>query len=1182
MKQAKRIVSLLLAVMLCITTLGIAVFPASAKEDSGIPAIWSEAGLVPAEGESYLDLTQEDAIRDGVIFLAPDWSKYACNEAGEKLGRLPDINEQFYATMPTTGITYKLTYAVTAGNFNNTNASLFGTVVMFPGTYTGGTQYIGSGFDSRTDYVNGEFVYSTKTGSNAFGLAFNNSRSKITSSIPHIRLLGPYAGVQAGDTETGAYLRDGQYEANVSGTYIYPMNKAFLNGAATTIDGIEGTNKFAVVCRYANANYFVKQTNYLTVNINNCYVHDAGGRAVFQLYGVDGTVGQDNSKNIVKGSMRVNINGSFLRWEEDVTYGPGAFNCDAIHIKNTVYEKLNGADAKVSDSLRKGFRIAPATSANNPGTHKVSYTLENSFIHSPYGPVFNLYGAGTDALSTRGGIDVVIRNNKIVDSGIASARSTNSIFAYNDGSATDSASSGTITYTAATRKAHAEMMSMTVTGNRFYNNTGTEYSGTMGNTLYGPGTSYIMRKLDVSGNYFYGYDYDGAIYGAFHTSAEFGRNVYLSADGETVYALSPYRGTASEVMLFDMKHKASDFNITAVAGTANVTKAKWTKGVACAITQTATLPYAAGMDVEYMNAMLAFAGKNVTVTGVFSDEEREEPVTEFAPESTYYATLGYDDGNPFTAALTLTTGADTGAALPVATADGVPYATLAQALTAVKAGGTIRLMRDLSAEHIALDPAVTLDLNGHTLTADYFVGFATSTVFGGRLHAPRDKVALDNTNGGYLPVYDGEGYRFITVTMREEKRNETGETCFYFSPRLTEAHDELAEGATPAALSIVVRLSWTKAENYVAKQDFIYMDEMVKTVVESYGAQPEYPDYYTKAFYANFVGSEAQQAEDLRIHAAIVSETGTEIIGEGLDFFPEQESAPDEPVSLDGKKVIFIGNSFTYYGKCVLEKTQSKLTQAERIHDRGYFYQICKNNGMEVDVTNWTWGGHSLTDTFGGSCAADRGCDGVDHASYLTDRYYDYVVIQEGSGSDEAATLAIVENIMALFREANPAVKFVYIVHHRMHMKQTNMLALAPQFAEQGLIVVDWGELVSDLISGETVVEGSSFVYDQNTFIVSKSASDGYHENMLSGYITAMMTFCTLTGIKAEGQDYRFAYDTAVSSAFDAGSYKDTYYSYGNTTTHFSSVLSSEYDMRAIQRLMDEYIAAKDYLNYGK
>ena len=48
---------------------------------------------------------------------------------------------------------------------------------------------------------------------------------------------------------------------------------------------------------------------------------------------------------------------------------------------------------------------------------------------------------------------------------------------------------------------------------------------------------------------------------------------------------------------------------------------------------------------------------------------------------------------------------------------------------------------------------------------------------------------------------------------------------------------------------------------------------------------------------------------------------------------------------LDGKKIIFIGDSFVYYGQVVLNGS------ASRYNDKGYFYQLCKSMGAEVITT---------------------------------------------------------------------------------------------------------------------------------------------------------------------------------------------------------------------------------------
>jgi len=224
-----------------------------------------------------------------------------------------------------------------------------------------------------------------------------------------------------------------------------------------------------------------------------------------------------------------------------------------------------------------------------------------------------------------------------------------------------------------------------------------------------------------------------------------------------------------------------------------------------------------------------------------------------------------------------------------ATVNGKTYGTLEEALENAAKGDTVELNKDVTAEHITVNPEVTVDLNGNTLEVGYMIGFNTSAIvdkseFGdGRLKVAKDKVALDKKNGGYLPVYDGEGYRFITVETVEMKavNDETGETYYYFSPTLSAAHAELLKGATHSGVEIVVRLSWSKPDNYFAIQDFTYMDDMVETVIDSYD---EARERYGKVFMATFEGSEAGEAQDLMISAVIKSETGAELATGGISF----------------------------------------------------------------------------------------------------------------------------------------------------------------------------------------------------------------------------------------------------------------------------------------------------------
>lgn len=286
-----------------------------------------------------------------------------------------------------------------------------------------------------------------------------------------------------------------------------------------------------------------------------------------------------------------------------------------------------------------------------------------------------------------------------------------------------------------------------------------------------------------------------------------------------------------------------------------------------------------------------------------------------------------------------------------------------------------------------------------------------------------------------------------------------------------------------------------------------------------------------------------------------------------------------EPVfskeALQGKKVIFFGNSFTYYGNCVQTKGQSVWWQSERVDDNGYFYQICRANGVDVSVTNFTFGGHTLKDIYSGDCQADRGHNGLNHLDHLTDRNYDYVVMQNGSKSADAGEiLNECKPIMELFLKENPNTRFVFLVHHAVHSSNYAWRSTIKQLDEAGITVVDWGALVNDVLSGTTAVPGAVETYNKNSFIVNQSESDGFHPNLLTGYITAQMLYCALTGEKAVGQDYTCCMDQGVFTLFRA-----KYYTY-DRNTNFENIFASAADMNGLQQLMDQYLEEKGYRNY--
>ena len=284
---------------------------------------------------------------------------------------------------------------------------------------------------------------------------------------------------------------------------------------------------------------------------------------------------------------------------------------------------------------------------------------------------------------------------------------------------------------------------------------------------------------------------------------------------------------------------------------------------------------------------------------------------------------------------------------------------------------------------------------------------------------------------------------------------------------------------------------------------------------------------------------------------------------------PTTEPTQEEHI-LNNKKVIILGNSYVYYGKTVLPKSNSAPFLKQRANDQGYFYQLCKEMGAEVSVTNWTFGGHGVKRLFADSCSY---CS-VDHRLYLDDRYYDYVVVSPGAEYNFESTM---ETVMAFFTEANPDVKFVILGNHAAlgYSNYENMEYIWDTYAafeDQGVIIADWGGLFDSIITGKYTVPGATQTYTKNTFIVSK---DGFHPNMLTGYLEAMVLYCAITGESAVGLPYSFWSDADRDPEFNPTVFLEAYYT--NGSTNFVNVFQSAADMNGLQQLVDQHLAAKPY-----
>ena len=314
-------------------------------------------------------------------------------------------------------------------------------------------------------------------------------------------------------------------------------------------------------------------------------------------------------------------------------------------------------------------------------------------------------------------------------------------------------------------------------------------------------------------------------------------------------------------------------------------------------------------------------------------------------------------------------------------------------------------------------------------------------------------------------------------------------------------------------------------------------------------------------------------SESLGCKVDWIDETQTVVITSPGGKKEEVKSTKVKDV-LDGKKVLFAGNSYVYYGNCVLPKDRMAYTWADRSEDKGYFYQLCKENGAEVKVRNWCFSGHNIYNIFDGPCDNKIECKGVMHEDHIEDKYFDYIIISPHSSESEQKKLAeTCDYLMNLFTQYNPNVKFVLLGNHSVHGISNTGAVLQgtldyyKTLEAKGWIIADWGSIIKDILNGGGYVDGSMTVFNKASFI----NKDGHHENVLCGYLTALTALCAITGEKAEGQPYDFCDNKSLGSRFDLEAMKKQYY--GDMETNFVEIFRSKDDMKALQKLVDNYFA---------
>ena len=264
----------------------------------------------------------------------------------------------------------------------------------------------------------------------------------------------------------------------------------------------------------------------------------------------------------------------------------------------------------------------------------------------------------------------------------------------------------------------------------------------------------------------------------------------------------------------------------------------------------------------------------------------------------------------------------------------------------------------------------------------------------------------------------------------------------------------------------------------------------------------------------------------------------------------------NKTVSFDKKRVAFIGNSFTFFGKCVNVNTFDG-------EDDGYFYQLVRSLGENVTVTNFTWGGASFLHK--GDGFAERSLyeklKELHPAYYnnpqglpLDDFYRQDAVILQQSGDRIEQTYDDAKLIMDLFL---PEARFgFYITTYDAFHEFEPSFEAASKIRNAGGVYIPLGHLINDIIKGK-LSDSLALEYDKNSFIVCRE-HDKFHPNTLTGYLTALCVYCAFSGNNAKDVDSSFVEKMGKE-----------FYSLGDT--NHGQIISDKNEMRALAFLAYEY-----------
>ncbi len=204
------------------------------------------------------------------------------------------------------------------------------------------------------------------------------------------------------------------------------------------------------------------------------------------------------------------------------------------------------------------------------------------------------------------------------------------------------------------------------------------------------------------------------------------------------------------------------------------------------------------------------------------------------------------------------------------------YATLSDAVEVAQVGQTLSLQVDAVEEDVILTPGVTLDLNGHTLTAGSVQTYGSSVILdssaevSGLLKITETDGNLISAKNSHLPVYDSAlgGYRFFCVTVTPKAV--TGNHKYWFRvdvENFAVFYELLQSGAQ---VRVQVKMTWDGQET-----DVYAVADVAFTKAWADGYQQNKDTYITVSV------TEGETVENFKLIPGLTS-GGVEIFGEEM------------------------------------------------------------------------------------------------------------------------------------------------------------------------------------------------------------------------------------------------------------------------------------------------------------